>query len=229
MSLLEIIGPVMIGPSSSHTAGAVRIGMLARRLWGWNRPLPSAEIFLRGSFAATYWGHGTDRGLVAGLLRMAPDDLRIPDAFDVARAKGLKFSFEAEEVDGAHPNSARIVMTDGADRVEIVGASVGGGAVELHGIDGFSMTVPCGQPTLISMHLDVPGVVAGITGEFYRLGLNLARMELTRRARGDMAVAVFILDGNVPRDLAAHVKARIPACKRAILLLGEDGQKGTSE
>ena len=128
MSLMDIIGPVMIGPSSSHTAGAVRIGMLARRIWGWQRPLGEARLFLRGSFAATYWGHGTDRGLVAGLLRMNPDDLRIPHAFEAAAEAGLKFSFDSEEVDGAHPNSVRVLMTDGGDRTEIVGASVGGGA-----------------------------------------------------------------------------------------------------
>ena len=91
MSLLDIIGPVMIGPSSSHTAGAVRIGMMARRLWGWERPLRSAKLFLRGSFAATYWGHGTDRGLVAGLLRMQPDDLRIPDRLRSPARRGWIF------------------------------------------------------------------------------------------------------------------------------------------
>lgn len=229
MSLLEIIGPVMIGPSSSHTAGAVRIGMMARRIWGWERALSEARIYLRGSFAATYWGHGTDLGLVAGLLKMQPDDLRIPDAFAVARQSGLDFSFDSEDVDGAHPNSARLVMSDGRDRVEIVGASVGGGAVELQAVDGFAMKAPYGQPAVIAMHHDVPGVVSSITGEFYRLGLNVARMEMTRNVRGGMAVSVFVLDGVVPADMARRIQDRIPPCERVILLLGDDGQEGVSQ
>ena len=222
MSLMDIIGPVMIGPSSSHTAGAVRIGMLARRIWGWQRPLGEARLFLRGSFAATYWGHGTDRGLVAGLLRMNPDDLRIPHAFEAAAEAGLKFSFDSEEVDGAHPNSVRVLMTDGGDRTEIVGASVGGGAVELQEVDGFPLKVSFDMPSLISFHRDVPGVIAGITGELYRRGLNLAKMELNRRARGDMAAAVFSLVGRVPADLAEQIERTIPACKRVILLVNSD-------
>ena len=221
MPLLDIIGPVMIGPSSSHTAGAVRIGMLARRIWGWNRPLKSAKLYLRGSFAATYWGHGTDKGLVAGLLRMKPDDLRIPNSFECAREAGLEFSFGTEEIDGAHPNSVRVVMSDGANTAEVVGASVGGGAVELQGVDGFTMNVPFGQPALITMHHDVPGVVAVIAGELYRRGLNLARMDLKRSVRGGLAVAVFVLDGSVPADLAERVKQVMPACERAILLTGD--------
>lgn len=227
MSLLDIIGPIMIGPSSSHTAGAVRIGNMARRIWGWDKPLKRAQLFLRGSFAATYWGHGTDLGLIAGLLRMPPDDLRIPHAFDEAHAEGFQFEFDSEEVDGAHPNSVRIVMSDATDRIEVIGASIGGGAVELHSIDGFAMHVPFGQPALISMHLDVPGVVAAITGEFYRLGLNLAKMELGRRSRGDMAVGVFVLDGKVPANLADLVMMQTPACQRVILLSGDE--KGDGE
>ncbi|MDY3868070.1 MAG: L-serine ammonia-lyase, iron-sulfur-dependent subunit beta [Pyramidobacter sp.] len=224
---MDIIGPVMIGPSSSHTAGAVRIGQLARRIWGWNRPLRSVRLFLRGSFAATYWGHGTDRGLIAGVLRMSPDDERIPDAFSVARESGLEFSFSSEEIDGAHPNSVRLVMSDGESACEVVGASVGGGAVELHEIDGFSLKVSFDMPSLISFHDDVPGVIAGITGELYRRGLNLARMELNRRSRGDIAAAVFSLDGHVPEDLAECIKNTIAPCRRAILLLGpEDGGNG---
>jgi L-serine dehydratase len=229
MSLLDIIGPVMIGPSSSHTAGAVRIGLMARHIWGWDRPLPSAKLFLRGSFAATYWGHGTDRGLVAGLLKMDPDDLRIPNAFNEARARGLDFSFDSEDVDGAHPNSVRIVMSDGKESVEIVGASVGGGAVELQEVDGFKMAVPYDQPAVISMHRDVPGVVASITGEFYRRGLNLARMDLTRRSRGNLAVAVFILDGHVPADIARSLKEKVPACERVILLLSGSEQESAAQ
>jgi len=225
MALLDIIGPVMIGPSSSHTAGAVRIGMLARRIWGWDRPLKEARLFLRGSFAATYWGHGTDKGLVAGLLRMKPDDLRIPVSFECAHEAGLAFSFDTEEIDGAHPNSVRIVMGNGVEHSEIVGASVGGGAVELQAVDGFAMHVPFGQPALITMHHDVPGVVAVIAGELYRRGLNLAKMELQRSVRGGLAVAVFELDGAVSSDLAERIKEVMPACERAILLTGENEEE----
>ena len=226
MSLLDIVGPVMIGPSSSHTAGAVRIGMLARRLWGWERPLHAAKLFLRGSFAATYWGHGTDRGLMAGLLRMRPDDLRIPRSFEVARAEGLDFSFDTEEIDGAHPKSVRVVMSDGSEQCEVVGASIGGGAVELRAVDGFPMVVPFDQPALIVMHRDQPGVVSAITGEFFRLGLNVARMEMERRVRGGMAVFVFVLDGAVPADLDERIRTIVPACRRVILL--KSAEEGAS-
>lgn len=219
MSLFDIIGPVMIGPSSSHTAGAVRIGMLARRLWGWNRPLRTVRLYLRGSFAATYWGHGTDKGIVAGLLRMEPDDLRIPNAFDVAREEGLYFTFETEEVDGAHPNSVRVVMTDGSETCEVVGASVGGGAVQLRSINGFDVKVPFDQPALIVMQHDRPGVVAAITGQLVRYGLNVAAMTMERGSRGGVAVSVFILDGEVPADLPDIVKENVTNCITARLLV----------
>ena len=154
-------------------------------------------------------------------MRMKPDDLRIPQSFEAAHEEGLDFSFEAEEIDGAHPNSVRVVMSDGKSSTEVVGASVGGGAVELQGVDGFAMNVPFGQPALITMHHDVPGVVAVIAGELYRRGLNLARMDLKRSVRGGLAVAVFVLDGSVAPDLAERIVEVMPACERAILLTGE--------
>lgn len=232
MSLLDIIGPVMIGPSSSHTAGAVRLGLLARRVWmsaqseSKSEPAsPSNVIFyLRGSFAATYWGHGTDRGLVAGILGMLPDDTDIPVSFEKAREAGVNFKFETEEIDGAHPNSVRIVMSGGASgaRCEIIGASIGGGAVELQAIDGFPVRVSGDVLSLISFHKDVPGVIASLAEQFYFMGLNIARMDLSRNTRGGMAAAVFELEGEVPPHMPELITKRNNAVQRVVLLSKPD-------
>lgn len=117
-------------------------------------------------------------------------------------------------------------MSDGAEQCEAVGASIGGGAVELRAVDGFPMVVPFGQPVLIVMHRDQPGIVSVITGEFYRLGLNVARMEMERRVRGGMAVFVFVLDGAVPADLGERIRTIVPACRRVILL--KSAEEGVS-
>ena len=113
-SIFDILGPVMVGPSSSHTAGAVRIGYTARQLFG--EPVKKAIVYLHGSFAATGEGHGTDKAIIAGLLGMKPDDLRIPDSFTVAKESGMEFVIDKKEIRGAHPNTARIIMENDADK-----------------------------------------------------------------------------------------------------------------
>jgi len=124
--LSDIIGPVMVGPSSSHTAGAAKLGRLARRVW--NDEVSKVDIYLRGSFAATYWGHGTDKALVGGLLGFLPHDERIKDALNIARERGMEYRFFAENIDGAHPNSVRFVLYGNGRTMEVVGASLGGGS-----------------------------------------------------------------------------------------------------
>ena len=142
MRLFDILGPVMIGPSSSHTAGAVRIGWMAQRLLG--SPPVRAEIGLAGSFALTGRGHGTDRALIAGLLGMHPDDSRIPDSFALAAERGLDFTFSTLHLRGAHPNTARLQLT-GADgrTLDIVAESVGGGRIRVCSIDGITANFTC--------------------------------------------------------------------------------------
>ena len=148
MRLFDILGPVMVGPSSSHTAGAVRIGLTARKLLG-DRPV-HADISLHGSFALTGHGHGTDCALIAGLLGMQPDDLRIPGSFAVAAEQGLTFSFRNVQLRNAHPNTARLQLTGAKGRtLDIVAESIGGGRIRIRSIDGIETNFSGEHNTLI--------------------------------------------------------------------------------
>ena len=162
MRLFDVLGPVMTGPSSSHTAGAVRIGSTARRLLG-EQPA-QAEILLYGSFAATGRGHGTDRALVAGLLGMQPDDDRIPNSFALAKASGLHYKIGSINLRGAHPNTAvlRLVGVSGR-KLEVVGASIGGGRINICQIDGITTNFGGDHNTLIVHNQDTPGHVATVS------------------------------------------------------------------
>lgn len=192
MSLLEIIGPVMIGPSSSHTAGAVRLGNIARRLWG--EKIQDVIIYLRGSFASTYWGHGTDKALVGGLLGFKPDDLRIRDSFSLAKKSGMNYTFKEECIDGAHPNSVKFIIQTEKRSMEMIGASIGGGAIKIQEIDGFPVEINGDFPTLIIFHQDKKGVVASITAALFQKNLNIAEMKLNRKSRGKEAILVIEVD-----------------------------------
>ena len=162
MPVWEIIGPVMTGPSSSHTAGAAHIGRIVRMCWGGE--VKRADLYMRGSFASTGAGHGTDKALIAGLMGMSQDDPSIRDALELARAAGMEFHFYTEEVAGAHPNSVRVVVSgDDGRTMEAVGYSIGGGAVILHKLDGFQVDISCTLPAVIIMNRDVQGVVSAVT------------------------------------------------------------------
>ncbi len=224
VSLLDVIGPVMVGPSSSHTAGAARLGWLACKCWG--RPVKRVELFLRGSFSATYWGHGTDRALAAGLLGYAPDDARIPKALEIAREEGLVLSFYSETVDGAHPNSVRFRFHDQENRsMEIIGASIGGGAVEIVAIDGFRLSVSGELPCLVTFHRDLPGVVAAVATELARLEVNIATMNLHRQGRGEIAAMVIEMDESLDGPVAQSVLAVHPALERILMLPTAGGER----
>ena len=135
MTIFDIMGPIMVGPSSSHTAGAVRIGLIARKLLG-SAPI-GAELTLHGSFAATGSGHGTDRALIAGLLGLEPDDPRIPQSFELAEEAGLSFHFRHGVLKDAHPNSVQIrAMDQDLHRIAVVAASLGGGRIQVSSVDG---------------------------------------------------------------------------------------------
>ncbi len=193
MDLFDIIGPVMIGPSSSHTAGAARIGRVARRLLG--EPLARADIGFHGSFAKTWKGHGTDRAVIGGLLNMDVDDTRLRDSLAIAEAEGLAYTFEAVTLRDAHPNTMviRAVGKSGA-RVEVRGASVGGGTIRVDSIDGLEVAFSGEENTLIIRHTDAPGVIAQATGLIARAGVNIATMRLFRQEEGGSAIMVLELD-----------------------------------
>ncbi len=199
MNLYDIIGPVMVGPSSSHTAGAVKIGYVSRKLMA--QPIVKAQILLYGSFLATGKGHGTQIAIVAGLLGMKTDDCRIPDSFRLAGEAGMEISFGEAELKDAHPNSAQLILT-GADgrQLEIVGESIGGSRINIASIDGLSANFSGDHPTLIVHNLDQPGHVAEVTSMLSHKSVNIATMQLYRAGRGGHAVMVIECDQEVPKE-----------------------------
>lgn len=199
MNLFDILGPVMVGPSSSHTAGAVRIGYITRTLLG-STPV-NAKIGLHGSFAATGRGHGTDRALVAGLLGMKPDDMRIPESFTIARESGLEIQFENVQIAGAHPNTARLSVSDKeGNAVEVQASSLGGGRILINKLDGIAVNCTGEGPTLIVHNQDHPGHVAEVASMLARLEINIATLQLYRNKRGGDAVMVIEIDQQVPKE-----------------------------
>lgn len=211
-SVFEIIGPPMVGPSSSHTAGAVRIGLLARLLLG-SQPV-HAQIGLHGSFAATGKGHATDRGIIAGLLGTYTDDERIKDALALASEAGLVVDFSTIDLgELAHPNSARLELTDATgDQLHLLAASVGGGSIEITQLDGFSTLVTGALDTVAVWHQDRPGFLAHVTAVLACVDANIATIRTARRHRGADALTTIELDAMPPAEVAAllqkidHVK-----------------------
>jgi L-serine dehydratase len=200
VSLLDIIGPVMVGPSSSHTAGACRIGLLGRSLVGGTPQ--HAKLELHGSFARTGEGHGTDKALVGGLLGFRPDDERLRDALDIADREGLAYHVEKTTIaEDAHPNTVRLTLERDGARVEVIGESLGAGRVRLTRIDGFPVEVSGALWTIVLVARDQPGSVARICGILAGEGVNLATMRVSRKERGGDAFMVLELD-DPPSDRA---------------------------
>ena len=201
MNLIDIIGPVMIGPSSSHTAGAVRLGLLAASILG-GQPV-QAEINLHGSFAETYQGHGTDMALLAGLMGWTPDDERIPEAEKYAKEGGLTYSFKKIDLGNmAHPNTVLFKLTSASGSYcEIMGSSVGGGQVKVTEIDGFPVELTGRLPAILTVHIDTRGVIALVTSTLANAGVNIATMRLFRSDKGGMASMVIECDEAVPQEI----------------------------
>jgi len=200
MNIFDILGPVMIGPSSSHTAGAVKLGYVARKLLG-GEPV-TAKVYLHGSFADTGKGHGTDRAIIAGILGMKEDDERIPASFELAQERGLIFQIENIELPGAHPNTAVMELTDtGGRKIEVQGASVGGSRIVINKIDGAEVECTAEYPTLIVYNKDLPGYVAEVTSALAARAINIATMRLFRGKRGTEAVMIIESDQAIPRGI----------------------------
>ncbi len=200
MRLTDILGPVMVGPSSSHTAGAVKIGLVARKLLG-DEPI-KADIFLHGSFALTGKGHGTDRALIAGLLGMHPDDLRIPESFEHAKKQGLEFSFSSITLKNAHPNTVQLKLLGKSGRtLDIIAESIGGGRIHISHIDSIEANFYCEHNTLIVHNQDVPGHVAAVTSALMQRHVNIATMQLYRSEQGGYAVMILECDEPIPADI----------------------------
>ena len=207
MNLFDILGPVMVGPSSSHTAGAVRIGRMARRLLGEGTPV-MARIALSGSFAATGQGHGTDRALVAGLLGMQPDDERIPHSFSVAESKGMGYTFSRVNLSGEHPNTARIELVGkSGQELSMIASSLGGGRIMVVEMNGLRVSFSGDLPTLIVQNRDQPGHVRDVSDILARAGVNIATLHLYRDYPGGNAVMIIETDKVVSIDHLDQLRA----------------------
>ena len=203
-SVFDIVGPVMVGPSSSHTAGACRLGKLAREIFG-GQPA-RARILLHGSFASTGPGHGTDLALVAGLLGMSPDDALIPTALELAANAGLEVEFVAVDLGDAHPNTAQFELADESDNCMVVrGSSLGGGDVVVTEIDGFEVEATGELPLLFVAHVDRPGEIAAVTSILADSGVNIASMQVSRERRGAGALMLIETDAEVDRVTAGRI------------------------
>jgi L-serine dehydratase len=202
VSLLDIIGPVMVGPSSSHTAGACRIGLLVRGLVGGTPE--RARIELHGSFARTGEGHGTDKALAGGLLGFRPDDERLRDALDIMEREGLDFRFEKTTLaEDAHPNTVRLTVERAGQTATVIGSSLGAGRIRLTEIDGYPVELTGNLPTIVLVAADQPGSVARVAGILAEESVNLATMRLTRKERGGDAFMVIECD-EPPGAAAVH-------------------------
>ena len=197
MNLLDIIGPIMVGPSSSHTAGAVKIGLVSRKLMV--EKVVKADIYFHGSFLATGKGHGTDKAVVAGLLGIAVDDSRVPFSFEIAKQEGLEFQITGIDLGDAHPNTVKLNLTgESGKKIEIIAASIGGGQIEVCEIDGLSASFGGNYPTIIVNHKDIPGRVTEVTARLSESNVNIATMKLYRTVRGGDAVMIIECDHEVP-------------------------------
>ena len=206
MNLFDILGPIMVGPSSSHTAGAVRIGAMARALLG--QPPRRATLLLHGSFESTGKGHGTHQALIAGLLGLTPDDSRVPDSFALAQELGLEYNFDTVTLRDAHPNSVLITLEDDqGNRLEVGASSLGGGRIRVFSVDGLPCSFSGELPTLVVHNTDQPGCVSQVTGVLSRRGLNVATLQLNRDGRGESAVMVIESDQPIFERAAEEIRS----------------------
>jgi L-serine dehydratase len=206
VSILDIIGPVMVGPSSSHTAGACRIGLLARGLVAGTPE--KAMIELHGSFARTGEGHGTDKAIVAGLMGFRPDDERIRDALTIAEREGLDYRFEKTRLGDegvTHPNTARLTVNHGTREAQLIGSSLGAGRILISEINGFPVEVTGHYHTVVLVAEDMRGSIATIARILAEAGVNIAQLKLTRKQRGGDAFMVIDLDDHPPEKIIEEI------------------------
>ncbi|WP_265458844.1 L-serine ammonia-lyase, iron-sulfur-dependent subunit beta [Enterococcus sp. HY326] len=191
-SVFDIIGPIMIGPSSSHTAGAARIGKVVRKIFG-EQP-DSVDIYLYESFAKTYRGHGTDIALVGGLLGMEPDDPQLSDSLKLAFEAEMEVLFVPKQEQAEHPNMVQIKLTKGSHVLTVTGISIGGGNIQISEVNGFKLSLSLGVPTFIIVHQDLPGMIAHVSQLFCDANVNIGTMTVTREAVGERAIMVIETD-----------------------------------
>lgn len=203
-SVFDIIGPVMVGPSSSHTAGAARIGKVARDLFGQE---PSwAKIHLYGSFQKTYKGHGTDFALVGGLLGFETDDLRMRESLDIAKARDIDIKFIEDSAATEHPNTVRIILGKKKEQLELIGVSIGGGKIEIKELNGFELRLSGNHPAILIMHNDRSGAIASVTSILAEHDINIGHMSVNRKDIGKEALMIIEVDQNIEGHILKKLK-----------------------
>ncbi len=219
MNVFDIIGPIMIGPSSSHTAGAVRLGRVVNKLID-NRKLDSVEITLSGSFAQTYKGHGTDKAILAGIMGYKSYSPEIRNALSIADERGIKYTFVKDNIKDAHPNTARIkyILEDGSTGT-MQGASIGGGNILVNQINGMKVEFNGDNNTILVMHRDKPGVIASVTNLMHweYEELNISNFHLSREEKGGDAIMTIEIDNQPPEKLIDEIR-QIENIDNAILI-----------
>ena len=223
VGVFDILGPVMVGPSSSHTAGAARLGKVARTIAG--DDVIEVTFLLHGSFGKTYKGHGTDRALVAGIMGMEPSDERLRDSLEIAKEKGIKITFKDVDLGDYHPNTVKFLMKlKNGNECEITGSSIGGGNIEIININGNEVKFTGAYSTIITSHRDIQGTVAKVTNILYDSEVNIAFLTLGRSQKGKNATMTFELDGKVSDDLIEEIK-KVEGIEKVILINKiEDGE-----
>ncbi|MCU5747126.1 L-serine ammonia-lyase, iron-sulfur-dependent subunit beta [Staphylococcus sp. SQ8-PEA] len=203
-SVFDIIGPTMVGPSSSHTAGAVRIGLVARDLFG---EIPDhVDIYLYGSFMETYKGHGTDVALVGGLLGYDTDDDRLPRSLETASHLGLKVNFIEMAEERSHPNTAIIHMHKGSKELSVEGISIGGGKIEIIAINGFKIAISGNYPALLVFHQDTFGTIGHVANILGESSINVGSMQVSRKEKGEQALMTCELDDEISEDVIERIR-----------------------
>ena len=216
MGIFDVLGPIMIGPSSSHTAGAARLGKIAKTIV--NKPIKEVTFLLHGSFKETYKGHGTDRALVAGILGMLPNDWRLRDSIALAEGEGISLKFLPCDLGQAHPNTVKFLIKDIEDvHWEIMGSSIGGGLVEINEINGNKVKITGQNPTIITSHDDIPGTVSKISTLLYNNGINIASMNLMRSQKGKDATMTVEIDHAASEDVIEEI-ASVKGVNRVIVI-----------
>lgn len=203
-TVFDIIGPTMVGPSSSHTAGAVRIGLVARDLFN---QLPSqVDIYLYGSFMETYKSHGTDVALVGGLLGYDTDDDRIQTSLEAAESAGMKVNFIEMAEERSHPNTAIINMRNAEKEISVEGVSIGGGKIEVVAINGFNIAISGNYPALLVFHKDTFGTIGKVANILGDSSINVGSMQVSRKEKGDQALMTCELDDAINKDIIEKIK-----------------------
>ncbi len=203
--VFSIIGPSMVGPSSSHTAGAVRLGRVARHLFS-ELPL-RVEIIFYGSFAKTYQGHGTDLAIIGGLLDYETDDARILSSMIMARQAGIDYSFKQGKGQFSHPNTVKMILHAQDSKLTVTGASIGGGNIEIINVDNFDVKFTALYPTLVIYHMDRPGMIADVVDVLRRDSINIGHMDLDRLERSGKAMTVIEMDSQISDELIREIAA----------------------